>query len=163
MTIALGEVLSRLNPKHRTALEWFIARAGADESWPQPLPDGTLLATRAKGIYKPEWSEYALSVRQAIGSPYFDHEPERRDDGTWFYVYHQEGTESIPRADLFTNRALMACQRDRIPVGVLLQATEKPDPTYTVLGVALVAKWEGGFFHLEGFGPNGQARDIVSA
>ncbi len=159
MTVALEHCLSRLTPKHRTALEWFIARAGREEPWPQPLDDGTLLATRAKGVYKPEWSNYALSVRQTLDSPYADREPEARSDGTWTYVYHQEGTESSFRDDLFTNRGLLECLHGVVPVGVLRQVTERPKPTYTVLGVALVSGWDGGFFFLEGFSPSGQARD----
>ncbi len=161
MTAALAQALSRLDPKHRTALEWFVSKAGKDVPWPEPLGDGTLLATRAKGIYKPEWSEYALSVRQTIDSPYADRDPERRDDGTWTYVYHQEGTEAAFRGDLFTNRALLACLKDKVPVGVLRQLTERPNPTYNVLGLALVARWDDGFFILEGFGPRGQARQAA--
>jgi len=37
MTVTLAQVLARLTPKHRTGLEWFIAKAGKNEPWPQPL------------------------------------------------------------------------------------------------------------------------------
>jgi len=59
----LEELLKRLPDQHRLALEWFIEHADSDQPWPAPLPDGSLLVTRAKGIYKPNWSRYALSVR----------------------------------------------------------------------------------------------------
>ena len=67
--VDLDERLSALESRHRVALEWFRDRAGSIESWPTPLPDGTLLATKAKGIYKPAWSTAALSVRQSLEVP----------------------------------------------------------------------------------------------
>ena len=92
----LSGILTRLSDRHRTALLWFIERTGTDEAWPQPLPDGTLLASRAKGIYKPAWSQYALSVRQTLEGPYPDREPVVRADGTWSYPYFQEGKDLWP-------------------------------------------------------------------
>ncbi len=79
----LDELLSRLPERHRTALSWFLEHAGREEPWPLPLSDGTLVATRAKGIYKPNWTDYALSVRQALDGPYADREPVVRPDGSW--------------------------------------------------------------------------------
>ena len=35
--------------RHRAGLLWFAERAGENVPWPQPLPDGTILVTRAKG------------------------------------------------------------------------------------------------------------------
>jgi len=43
--------------------------------WPRPLvgPWGNiLLASKSKGIYKPSWSRYAISVRPSLGSAYPD-------------------------------------------------------------------------------------------
>ena len=57
------KVISNLPPRHRQALQWFADRAGSEQPWPEdiPGPDGlTHLASRAKGIYKPAWSKYAL-------------------------------------------------------------------------------------------------------
>src|SRR6266566_4619259 len=157
MPVNLAEVLARLDPRHRSALQWFVGHAETIQEWPDALEDGTLLAARAKGIYKPEWTDYALSIRQTLDSPYGDRDPEGRPDGTWTYAYHQEGTETTARDDLFTNRGLLACMRDGVPVGVLRQITARPNPTYRVLGVALVAGWDGGFFFLEGFSADGLA------
>jgi hypothetical protein len=56
---------------------------------------------------------------------------------------------------MFTNRALLACQRDRIPVGVIRQVKAKPNPRYKVLGLAFVGNWEDGYFHLIGLSPDG--------
>ena len=55
-----------LPARHRSALSWFEEHAGTVQRWPAPLSDETLLASKAKGIYKPRWSEYALSVRQSL-------------------------------------------------------------------------------------------------
>ncbi len=94
----LQELLARLPARHRAALQWFIENAGKEKPWPDPLPpdktylatNGTHLATKAKGIYKPEWSEYALSVRQVLHGPYPDREPKFRSDGTWSYRFFKK-------------------------------------------------------------------------
>jgi hypothetical protein len=120
-------------------------------AWPAPLSDGTILATRAKGIYKPNWTKYALSVRQTLNSPYHDSAPSIRPDGTWSYSYYQENSNPMDRDLAYTNRALLACYEDRIPVGVMRQISIKPQVRYHVVGLALVTKWEAGYFYLEGF------------
>lgn len=87
------------------------------------------------------------------------YDPIYRPDGTWLYPYFQE-TQDVPAPDReFTNRALRACWRDSVPVGVMRQVSEKPTVRYYVLGLALVAGWEGGYFFLEGFAPSGIARE----
>ena len=157
----LAERLTVVPNRHRTALQWFVAHSGTECGWPEPLfHDGqeTLLATRAKGIYKPAWSRYALSVRQTLGGTYPDLDPIVRPDGSWLYPYFQENEDPTSRDDEYTNRGLVECWHDRIPIGVLRQVKSKPEPRYLVLGVALVAGWDGGYFFLEGFGANGQAR-----
>lgn len=148
MTYAVRALL-HLPAQHQCALRWFLERTGVATAWPEALPDGTLLATRAKGIYKPAWSEYALSVRQTLDGPYADREPIRRRDGTWVYLYHQEG-DAFSRDEHFTNVALMACLRDGVPIGVMRQIRQAPGPEYEVLGLANVTGWGGGYFVLEG-------------
>ena len=44
----------------------------------------------AKGIYKPHYMEYALSVRQTLKSHYADKAVQRRPDSSWVYPYFQE-------------------------------------------------------------------------
>ena len=51
----------------------------------------------------------------------------------------------------------MACQKDKVPIGVLRQIQAKPAVRYRVLGVALVSSWDEGYFFLEGFSPQGLA------
>jgi putative restriction endonuclease len=150
----LSERLLRLPERHRAALSWFMDHAGGEESWPAPIKTAegeTLLAARPKGIYKPVWSEYALSVRQSLAGPYPDREPVLRSDGTWLFSYFQENRSPTDRDDEYTNRGMIACWRDGVPVGVMRQVRENPSSRYQVLGVALVAGWDGGYFFLEGF------------
>ena len=104
------------------------------------------MATKAKGIYKPGWTPYALSVRQTLDGTYADRDPVRRPDGTWSYLYHQEGHDPNDRDAFYTNGGLMACQRDGVPVGVMRQTRGKPGVRYEVLGLARVAGWDGGPF-----------------
>lgn len=137
-----------MSPINETGLRWFQDRAGQTVTW-QELQDGPcLLVTTAKGIFKPKEQEYALSVRQTLDSPYKDEEPKYQDDGSWTYRYAQEGSGSNPN-HLYTNRGLMACKRDGVPVGVIRQISKKPDVTrYEVLGIARVISWENGVFTL---------------
>lgn len=152
----LQDLLAKLaDDRHRAGLQWYIDHAGTEQHWPNPLPDGTLLVTRAKGIYKPAWMEYALSVRQVLGGPYADRDPVRREDGTWVYAYFQENSKPQERDSEYTNCGLLACMRDGVPVGVMRQVQSKPTTRYRVLGLALVAGWEDGYFFLEGFSPQG--------
>jgi putative restriction endonuclease len=81
--LQLSDLLARLPERHRLALQWFVANHEKEVPWPAPLENATKLASKAKGIYKPEWSEYALSIRQSLNSPYPDREPVIRPDGTW--------------------------------------------------------------------------------
>jgi putative restriction endonuclease len=82
-----------------------------------------------------------------------------RPDGTWLYSYFQEGDNPEGRDTAYTNRGLIACWRDQIPVGVMRQIRAKPNPLYHVLGLAIVAGWDGGYFFLEGFTVEGYSHD----
>jgi putative restriction endonuclease len=158
----VADHLARLPVPHREALAWFASNAGTDQPWPQPIASGQeqiLLASKAKGIYKPSWSQYALSVRQSLGAPYPDREPVVRPDGTWLYSYFQENEDPSARDEEYTNRGMVACWRDRVPVGVMRQVRGKPNVRYKILGLALVGGWDGGYFFLEGFAPDGRVRD----
>lgn len=154
----IEKLLEHLPPRHKEALIWFIRKAGTEQSWPKPLPDGTILATKAKGIYKPGWAKYALSVRQTLDGPYPDRDPVKRPDGTWAYSYYQENDAPEDRDSAYTNRGLIACWEDKVPVGVMRQTSSKPRVRYHILGLALVVGWDGGYFFLEGFGPGGYSR-----
>lgn len=115
------------------------------------------VVTAAKGIYKPRDFEYALTVRQTLDSPYADRPVIPRPDGGWVYGYHQEGSDPAARDDDFTNVALMRNIDAEVPVAVLMQTSSKPKVRYRVLGLALVTRWQDGFFYLEGFADDGTA------
>lgn len=153
--LILDELIAALPETHRRALQWFAAHANTEQPWTSSLDDELFLVTKAKGIYKPAWSEYALSVRQVLNGPYPDQDPIVRADGTWVYQYYQEGNNPDEQDKYYTNRALMACWRDSVPVGVLRQTKGKPKVRYFVLGLALVAGWDNGYFFFEGFAPSG--------
>ncbi len=158
--------LAALRSDHRAALEWFLKFAGTVQPWPAPLGDGTRMATQAKGIYKPKGLDYAVSVRETLGHPYPDLRPVVSDEGVWAYRYFQEGREPSERDSKFTNRGLMACLRDSIPVGVMRQVSGKPQVRYDIWGLASVVAWEAGYFCLEGLNlretHQGDARHGVS-
>ena len=151
--MAIKEITS-LSSRHRRALEWFAARKGQESFWPTPiiLRNGvsTHLVCRPKGIYKPQWSQYALSVRVAKGGPYPDREPVFKKDGTWRLEYFQENKDPRSRDLEFTNKGLLSCLRDRVPVGVMYQIQSRPRPKYLILGLAFVNDWHEGYFLLEG-------------
>lgn len=152
---SLEGLLDRISGRHCVALKWFMEHAGTITAWPAPLPDGTFLTTKAKGIYKPSWTKYTLSLRQTLNSPYHDTAPVIRSDGTWSFSYFQENSNPADRDLAYTNRALIACCEDRIPIGVMRQVSIKPQIRYHIVGLALVTKWEAGYFYLEGFSPDG--------
>ncbi|MEX2502438.1 MAG: HNH endonuclease [Trueperaceae bacterium] len=153
------EHLITLPPLHRQALLWFHERTGEVHGWPGTvdLPAGrTYLASTPKGIYKPRWTHHALSVRQSLDGPYAD-QITRRPDGTWQVAYFQEGFDLDDARTKATNRGLLACLVDSVPVGVFRQVSRNPH-RYEILGLALVATFDGGFFFLEGAAATGTVR-----
>jgi putative restriction endonuclease len=143
-------LLEHLPDRHRRALEWFDDHAGQEVPWPGQLADGTLLASKAKGIYKPEWSRCALSVRRSLQGPYPDREVRLNPDGSWVFEYFQEGIEPSERDRAYTNAGLMECMKEVVPVGVFIQTRLKPGSRYRILGLALVAEYDAGYFRLDG-------------
>lgn len=157
----LEQALINLSEDHREALDWFHDRAGVELSWPEPRPSGIFLVNKAKGIHKPAEFKYALSIRQSLKGPYQDHDIQIGSDGKWSYRYFQEGKNPAERDKHFTNRALMQNIADNVPVGVMLQTKEKPDPRYKIIGLAQVTGWEQGYFTLEGYLPSDAKPDTA--
>ncbi|WP_197062749.1 HNH endonuclease signature motif containing protein [Bosea sp. UNC402CLCol] len=161
-----------IDDRHRTSLQWFLAQAGQIRSWQQielQAEFGNRLATLAKGIYKPAYTAYALSIRQTLSSPYADKEVVSRADGSWLYPYFQENSNPNARDQEATNRGLMMCLRDGVPIGVMIQTKPKPGVEYLVMGLGLVVDWQDGYFIVEQFGSaaghtkRDAARDWISA
>lgn len=157
--------ITALTENHRLRLEWFAERAGQTTNYPLPLDDGSFLVSRPKGIFKPADLNYALSVRINVNSPYADGEVRTRDDGSWFFDYHQENPDPAKRDKQYTNRGLMACLRDTVPVGVLRErrVATGARPEYDVLGLAIPVDWRDGYFIFESAGgPSSTHRDTVT-
>lgn len=152
----VSEALVPLEPLHRKALEWFWERRGSLIPWPEPLDGHLFLVNKAKGIHKPAGWRHALSVRQTLNGPYADRPPIKRPDGSWSYDYFQEGSLPADRDRAPSNRGLMACSDDSVPVAVLQQVKGKPGVLYEVLGLARVNGWSDGYFHLEGYSGDGR-------
>jgi hypothetical protein len=48
----IDEILSRLTERHQVALRWFVTHLGEERAWTGTLSYGTLLASKASGIYR---------------------------------------------------------------------------------------------------------------
>lgn len=104
-----------------------------------------------KGIYRPAGSAHALWVRQTLRGVYPDEELAVHPDGSWTYRYAPEGRGGRADLSLPSNRGLMQCQEDRVPVGVFRQKREPGGPVrYEVLGLAYVERFDGTHFVLRG-------------
>jgi hypothetical protein len=158
----LDAALLKATGEHAAALRWFRDQTGKTVSWSEiqaHAERGARLVNQAKGIYKPHYTDYALSVRQTLKSPYADKEVQRRPDGSWVYPYFQENRDPARRDNEATNRGLMNCMNDGVPIDVLLQTKPKPGVEYEVLGLAVVSEWKDGYFILEGFSGEGTVQN----
>jgi putative restriction endonuclease len=152
--VDLSDLKTTLSGEHIEALEWFEEHQDLIVPWVemQEHANGRArLVNQAKGIYKPAYTDYTLSVRQTLNGPYADKEVIHRSDGSWLYPYFQENPDPSQRDREVTNRGLMKCMEAGVPVGVLIQTKPKPGVEYHILGLARVIDWKGGYFFLEGF------------
>lgn len=137
-----------LTADHRLALDWFRSHASDVVGWPQPL-NGLFLANKAKGIHKPASWKYALSIRLALDGPYHDVH-DALGGGAWELSYSQEGDDP----GYFTNRALLACMEDGVPIGVLKQVQVGPPSMYKVLGLGYLHAFTGKQFEIRSTPPS---------
>jgi hypothetical protein len=103
------------------------------------------------GIYKPAWSEYAISIVTKPGSPY-----EKKDDviflddGRWLMTYSPR-SGGLDKSD---NRALVKCMDTSTPLAVFKQLSDKTSSqrsTYLVLGLGVITGFDSnnGVFIIE--------------
>jgi hypothetical protein len=145
-----SELIARISPEHRRRLAWFEEHQGKASAAPPLLAGDLLLVSKTKGIYKPGDLPYALSIRINRDTPYGDGVLVPTSGGGWQLSYHQEGTDPAARDTMFTNRGLMQCITDRVPVGVLSERVPAgPRSRYDVLGLAMPVRWSDGRFHFE--------------
>jgi hypothetical protein len=58
------ETAGRLHsPEHVRCLQWFEDHVGGEVRFNQLEADGIKLVTQFKGIFKPQWMPYVLSIR----------------------------------------------------------------------------------------------------
>ena len=149
-----SELVARISPEHRRRFAWFEEHQGEVSAIPWPLADGLLLVSKPKGIYKPGDLRYALSIRINLDSPYADGVLVPTPGGGWLLSYHQENANPTARDAMFTNRGLMQCIADRVPVGVLRErAPAGRRRQYDVLGLAMPVRWSDGYFFFESLSP----------
>jgi putative restriction endonuclease len=148
-------LVARLSPNHHRQLAWFEEHESELSGFPGPLDDGLLLVSKAKGIYKPRGLPYAvISIRINLDSPYPDGVPEQAPGAGWLLSYHQENADPASRDQAFTNRGLMQCISDQIPVGVLREhPPQNSRSRYEILGLALPVRWADGYFFLHSLNP----------
>lgn len=149
----MEKTLLKLPEHHQVTLRWCATHADQVRSWREliSVSDWTPLVTQ-RGIHKPSGTEYALSVRESLEESHPDRAPKPRPNGTWSYDYYEQDPS---RAN--SNSGLIKCMEDGIPVGVFRQVARTPASRYKILGLAAVVDWQDGFFHLEGFSPEGLA------
>lgn len=160
----LDKLLSNLAPSHIEKLEWFLKNKNREVYWDEMQPKNNglegnpFLFTNAKGIFKPEDESYALSFKQVMGSKYSDLTPIAYDDGSWTYRYHEEQpkNESDPK-NFWTNKAAQYSMEHKIPIGVAIQISKKPNPTkYKILGLGIISEFVDDFFVVDGFSDVGK-------
>lgn len=115
--------LQRLyNKDHALCLAWFEEHAGTDTTWPKPIrewivathprvvKEKIVLVTQYKGIFKPKWMPYVLSIRSTPKGPYADSPVTYNDDGSWSFRYAREenkgrdgSTRSVVDVELTVN------------------------------------------------------------
>jgi len=136
-----------IKSRNIAALNWFIDHKGYVMRLPESVPlmtsaGETLIRSKACGIYKPEWSEFALSITATIGSPYNDN-LNKQGDENWSLSYDQEGIDS----NHWRNQSLVRNIEQGLPVGVLLQEYDNPS-IYRIFGLGRVSKFENRKFHI---------------
>jgi putative restriction endonuclease len=162
----LDVALSKVDGPHKEALNWFEEFRGKRVLWKDILEHaelGARLVNSAKGIYKPAYTDFALSVRVIQDGPYPDKEVEYRPNGSWVCQYYQENIDPAQRDKEATNRGLMRCMEEQIPIGFLIKRKPKPGVEYDVLGLGFVKAWSDGYFTIEGINLDGETTEGIDA
>ncbi len=158
----LETAISKVENDHKQALQWFRDHRGQRISWAEikeHSETGARLVNQAKGIYKPAYTDFALSVRTIQDGPYPDKEVEYRSDGSWVCHYFQENIDPKNRDREATNRGLMLCMQEDVPIGFLIKRKPKPGVEYDVLGLGFVVDWKEGYFTIEGANNDGETNE----
>ena len=133
------------NSDHARCLQWFEDHVGQEVRFDDLIADGIKLVTQFKGIFKPQWMPYVISIRTTEQDRYTDGRIIRHNDGSWRMSYAQEEDSRFDdQRRLFTNRGIESCMNDGVPIGIL-RKEHSQDP-YEVVGLGLPIEWKDGFF-----------------
>ena len=136
---------------HARCLQWFEDHVGQEVRFNDLATGGIKLVTQFKGIFKPQWMPYVLSIRTTEQDRYTDGRIMRQDDGSWRLSYAQEEDSRFDPRELYTNRGIEACMNDGIPIGIL-RKEHREDP-YEVIGLGVPIDWHDGFFTFVSYQP----------
>ena len=104
-------LINSLNLKHKLALEWFQKNKEKEfKGWVPNLNEDILLASKAKGIYKPRDIDFALSIRLSKNGPY-DDQIQHKENGKTSLKYFQENKNLKERDLEYTNIGLKKCMK----------------------------------------------------
>ena len=149
-------LINTLNSKHKSALEWFQKNRKQEfKGWVPNLKEDILLASKAKGIYKPKDINFALSIRLSKNGPYND-QIQQKENGKISLKYFQENKNLKERDLEYTNVALKKCMKETVPVGIIIQTDIKPNSKYKIMGTGIIKKWEEGYYFIDVFKDNGE-------
>ena len=143
--------IESLTADHRRRLRWFEENEGQTlGEWPKPLEGNGYLLNKARGIYRPVKGKYALSLRIAFSDRYGDG-PDFAADGTWKLLYHREVRTNQRNPQSYkTNRGVVNCLKDGVPIGVVQQVPTESNVAYRVFGLGIVTDHDDRFFVVEG-------------
>ena len=149
-------LINNLNLKHKLALEWFQKNKEQEfKGWLPILKEDILLATKAKGIYKPKDQDFALSIRLSKNGPY-DDQIQQKENEEISLKYFQENKNVNERDLEYTNVGLKKCMKEVVPIGIIIQTDKKPNTKYKIMGTGIVKKWEEGYYFIDVFKKNGE-------
>jgi len=106
------------------------------------IPGIDMIHPLIEGIYKPKWSDHALSIASMKVSPYAD-KLTYLPDGRWTIKYSAK--KGGP--DIAVNQSLFNCMRNKEPVIVLDQLsrkTSKQGTRYRLMGLGLISSYDAG-------------------
>lgn len=104
------------------------------------LPGVDRIHPLIEGIYKPAWSNYALTIASMLKSPYSD-QTHFHADGTWWMHYSPKSGGM----DLAANASIIRCMTDAEPLLVLKQISAKDfrsGAQHRLLGLGLVESFD---------------------
>ena len=158
------DLLSNLDEDHKQNLIWFWENKSKNMKW-SDIKDSSEANNNfskvLKGIYRPAGKDYALAIKNLIGSHYNSRESKsvyEDDRGGWYFEYPPEEN---PKGYEATNNGPLILSSSRLyPVGFIYQIQKKPKPTlYKIFGPCLVRyNSEIDIFQRYGFNENAEVR-----